>query len=178
MQQAVRRLMSAALAVIGTLSVHPHFRSGAVHLATPVKHVIVIFNENISFDHYFGTYPLAKNRPGETPFRAFLWRAIADNLMTPLNPNVLFHARSSPRICCAKTPTAPRVAARHSMAPAQPTRSASPHRRPPLRTKTTLPSRNRWRTTTARWTSSLAQPEPLGRRHRRPRPRRRPFPRA
>src|SRR5690242_6382602 len=24
---------------------------------TPIKHVVVIFGENISFDHYFGTYP-------------------------------------------------------------------------------------------------------------------------
>ena len=28
---------------------------------TPIKHVVVIFGENISFDHYFGTYPLAAN---------------------------------------------------------------------------------------------------------------------
>ena len=26
---------------------------------TPIKHVVVIFQENISFDHYFGTYPHA-----------------------------------------------------------------------------------------------------------------------
>jgi phospholipase C len=25
--------------------------------ATPIKHVVVIFQENVSFDHYFGTYP-------------------------------------------------------------------------------------------------------------------------
>ena len=27
--------------------------------ATPIKHVVVIFQENVSFDHYFGTYPKA-----------------------------------------------------------------------------------------------------------------------
>src|SRR5271168_1423010 len=37
---------------------------------TPIKHVVVIYNENISFDHYFGTYPFAENNPGETPFSA------------------------------------------------------------------------------------------------------------
>ena len=37
---------------------------------TPIKHVVVIFQENVSFDHYFGTYPHASNLPGETPFRA------------------------------------------------------------------------------------------------------------
>ncbi|QHN04530.1 alkaline phosphatase family protein [Granulicella sp. WH15] len=35
-----------------------------------IKHVVVIFGENISFDHYFGTYPNAANLPGETPFTA------------------------------------------------------------------------------------------------------------
>jgi phospholipase C len=37
--------------------------------ATPIKHVVVIFGENISFDHYFGTYPNAANTDG-TPFQA------------------------------------------------------------------------------------------------------------
>jgi len=26
--------------------------------ATPIQHLVVIFQENVSFDHYFGTYPL------------------------------------------------------------------------------------------------------------------------
>jgi phospholipase C len=37
--------------------------------ATPIKHLVVIFNENVSFDHYFGTYPYAANTDG-TPFQA------------------------------------------------------------------------------------------------------------
>ena len=37
--------------------------------ATPIKHVVVIFQENVSFDHYFGTYPYATNKSGE-PFHA------------------------------------------------------------------------------------------------------------
>ena len=28
---------------------------------TPIQHVVVIFQENVSFDHYFGTYPFAMN---------------------------------------------------------------------------------------------------------------------
>ena len=35
--------------------------------ASPIKHVVVIFQENVSFDHYFGTYPHAANTSGE-PF--------------------------------------------------------------------------------------------------------------
>jgi phospholipase C len=37
---------------------------------TPIKHVVVIFQENVSFDHYFATYPHAFNLPGEIPFNA------------------------------------------------------------------------------------------------------------
>ncbi len=37
--------------------------------ATPIKHVVVIFQENVSFDHYFGTYPHATNTSGQ-PFGA------------------------------------------------------------------------------------------------------------
>ena len=32
---------------------------------TPIKHLIVIFQENVSFDHYFGTYPVAANTDGQ-----------------------------------------------------------------------------------------------------------------
>ena len=35
--------------------------------ATPIKHLVVIFQENVSFDHYFATYPHAANTDGE-PF--------------------------------------------------------------------------------------------------------------
>jgi phospholipase C len=36
----------------------------------PIKHVVVIFQENVSFDHYFATYPTAANPPGEPAFHA------------------------------------------------------------------------------------------------------------
>jgi phospholipase C len=38
--------------------------------ATPIKHLVVIFQENVSYDHYFGTYPYATNPPGEPAFHA------------------------------------------------------------------------------------------------------------
>src|SRR5467141_3907579 len=44
--------------------------NGGSSTKTPIKHVVVIFQENVSFDHYFGTYPHAFNLPGETPFHA------------------------------------------------------------------------------------------------------------
>jgi phospholipase C len=32
---------------------------------TPIRHVVEIFQENVSFDHYFGTYPQASNSDGQ-----------------------------------------------------------------------------------------------------------------
>jgi phospholipase C len=58
-----------------------------VRTATPVKHLVVIFQENISYDHYFGTYPHAQNNPGETPFKASKHTPINNNLLTPLDVN-------------------------------------------------------------------------------------------
>ena len=40
----------------------------ALTTTTPIKHVVVIFGENRSFDHYFGTYPNAQNPVGEPTF--------------------------------------------------------------------------------------------------------------
>ncbi len=42
--------------------------ANAAKTATPIKHLVVIFNENVSFDHYFATYPSASNPPGEPRF--------------------------------------------------------------------------------------------------------------
>src|SRR3984885_4572973 len=39
--------------------------------ATPIQHLVVIFQENVSFDHYFGTYPFAMNPEGEPAFYAY-----------------------------------------------------------------------------------------------------------
>ncbi|NYF78398.1 phospholipase C [Granulicella arctica] len=47
-----------------TVTITPTTQSAAI------KHVVVIFGENVSFDHYFGTYPNALNLPGETKFTA------------------------------------------------------------------------------------------------------------
>ncbi|MGA9153122.1 MAG: alkaline phosphatase family protein [Candidatus Nitrosopolaris sp.] len=38
--------------------------------STPIKHLVIIFQENVSFDHYFGTYPNATNPPDEPKFIA------------------------------------------------------------------------------------------------------------
>jgi phospholipase C len=61
---------------------------------TPIKHLVVIFNENVSFDHYFGTYPNAVNPEGEPVFEPAknTQRDINNLLMSPAlldnNPNL------------------------------------------------------------------------------------------
>jgi phospholipase C len=57
--------------------------------ATPIKHLVVIFQENVSFDHYFGTYPNAANTDG-TRFTAQPGTPTVDGLTADLlqrNPN-------------------------------------------------------------------------------------------
>ncbi|MCM2423654.1 alkaline phosphatase family protein [Streptomyces sp. RKAG293] len=44
----------------------PDHHPGGGATATPVKHLVVVFQENVSFDHYFGTYPVAANTDGTT----------------------------------------------------------------------------------------------------------------
>ena len=68
---------------------------------TPIKHVVVIFDENISFDHYFGTYPKAANTDG-TPFKAYPLTPKVNGLNHKLltdnpnayNPNRLTHEQA------------------------------------------------------------------------------------
>src|SRR5262249_10946185 len=43
-----------------------HAGSSAI-TTTPIKHLVVIFQENVSFDHYFATYPNASNRNSTEP---------------------------------------------------------------------------------------------------------------
>jgi len=63
--------------------------------ATPIQHIVVIFQENVSFDHYFGTYPNAANPLGEPQFTALpntptvngYTAALLTNNPNFLNPN-------------------------------------------------------------------------------------------
>jgi phospholipase C len=60
--------------------------------ATKIKHLVVIFGENVSFDHYFGSYPKAANNAGESPFVAQPNTPTPNNLVTPLDPTNKFAA--------------------------------------------------------------------------------------
>jgi phospholipase C len=68
----MHRLLSlflCALMVTGQLGI-PVAQASDLTTATPIKHLVIIFGENRSFDHYFGTYPNALNTKGEPQFHA------------------------------------------------------------------------------------------------------------
>ncbi len=59
--------------------------------ATPIEHLVVVFQENVSFDHYFGTYPKALNPLGEPRFEPLPDTPSVNGLNTALlahNPNL------------------------------------------------------------------------------------------
>src|SRR5258706_16273996 len=77
MEDLVMKFLSTIVAVlalgsllVGMVSAASVSQSSASDSTTPIKHLVVIFQENVSFDHYFGTYPNALNPAGEPAFHA------------------------------------------------------------------------------------------------------------
>ncbi|TCC41782.1 phospholipase C [Kribbella speibonae] len=82
----------AAFTAADAASYHP------ARTTTPIQHLVVIFGENISFDHYFGTYPNATNADG-TPFTADRHTPKVNGLSKKLltdNPNAYNPKRLAP----------------------------------------------------------------------------------
>ena len=65
--------------------------AAAVVPATPIKHVVVIFQENVSFDHYFGTYPgvngLSKDLLTNNPNKDASGKQVNPRRLDPTNIN-------------------------------------------------------------------------------------------
>jgi phospholipase C len=84
-------VVAAALASSTAAFAADYANPNKLKTATPIKHIVVIFNENRSFDHYFATYPNAANPAGEIPFVAKRHTPTAANLATAKlltnNPN-------------------------------------------------------------------------------------------
>ena len=55
-----------AIALVSVIAAGAASAKSSSGTRTPIKHVVVIFQENVSFDHYFGTYPKAANTDGQT----------------------------------------------------------------------------------------------------------------
>jgi phospholipase C len=95
--------MSPGSAATGTAAPKPNVAQGTIYkndakTATPIKHVVVLFDENVSFDHYFGTYPNAANTDGTT-FKAAKGTPSVDGLTQKLltqNPNLYNPKRLTP----------------------------------------------------------------------------------
>ncbi|MEX6508326.1 phospholipase C [Jiella sp. M17.18] len=71
MARASRSVAALASGVAAlTLSGSALAANSSADTSTPIKHLVVIFQENVSFDHYFATYPHATNPDGEPTFTA------------------------------------------------------------------------------------------------------------
>jgi phospholipase C len=84
MRRTTVRLVPLFLAIAFVLS---GSAAAAPQTATPIQHLVVIFQENVSFDHYFGTYPVASNPLGEPSFTA----APGTPAVNGLSPDLLQH---------------------------------------------------------------------------------------
>ncbi|GER84695.1 MAG: alkaline phosphatase family protein [Thermogemmatispora sp.] len=88
-------LMVILLGTVAAASAPAQLRTGATaarrSTVTPIQHLVVIFDENVSFDHYFATYPVALNPPGEPAFHARPGTPTVNGLTPSLlnhNPNL------------------------------------------------------------------------------------------
>ena len=89
-KESPMRLCLLALFLFPTLAAAADFKPAeTLPTTTPIKHLVVIYDENISFDHYFATYPNASNPPGEPVFVAQSGTPKVNNLTGLLtgNPN-------------------------------------------------------------------------------------------
>jgi phospholipase C len=93
MKNLVAPVVAAVIAGAGLAPVTAQaWDGGGAPTATPIKHLVVIFQENVSFDHYFATYPWAANPQGEPPFYAAPGTPTVNGLKGALltsNPNAL-----------------------------------------------------------------------------------------
>jgi phospholipase C len=84
----IAALLAAMTNVLPSIA-HANSQSDTTY---PIKYIVVIFQENVSFDHYFATYPVALNPSGEPAFYARpdtpSVNGLNETLLT-LNPNSL-----------------------------------------------------------------------------------------
>jgi phospholipase C len=90
----VGTVVVAVSALLGAMAAVPGAAAGdhaVPPTATPIQHLVVIYQENHSFDNYFGTYPHGANPPGEPAFHAKpgtpAVNGLSDALLTS-NPNL------------------------------------------------------------------------------------------
>jgi phospholipase C len=85
-----RDVLAFATIACGLAGVAHAAGAGGAETATPIRHLVVVFQENVSFDHYFATYPDATNPPGEPAFHATRGTPAINGLtgwLSTANPN-------------------------------------------------------------------------------------------
>lgn len=70
MRMSALRAPLFAVSALALMAGSAQAATTAPKTSTPIKHVVVLFMENVSFDHYFATYPKAANPEGEPAFNA------------------------------------------------------------------------------------------------------------
>jgi phospholipase C len=98
MRRVFATLVAGLMLNPGMVAAAPPSGNNDSKTATPIKHLVVIFQENVSFDHYFGTYPNALNLKGDRIFTAAAGTPSINGLSTALrtiNPNLLNSANGT-----------------------------------------------------------------------------------
>jgi phospholipase C len=116
----------AASVLGGSLAAYAATTSGSATAAittpatatTPIQHVVVLFDENESFDHYFGTYPNAANTDGTT-FTAYPG--------TPIPNNYISHPNLAAPVSASNPNGNPNLAAPYRLSPSQAYNSGESH---------------------------------------------------
>ena len=140
----------AMISTVGTTAAGanpPSLAAGAT--TTPIKHVVVIFQENVSFDHYFGTYPNADEHVRAS-------RSSAHGGRHGQRPGR--HAGPRRQGHAADQQPQPRRGGQPGRTRGASTPPTSTTSSPATRTTTTTTSRRR--STAARWTSSSRRSAP------------------
>src|SRR5580700_5817524 len=112
--RCVARMVVSLAGILPAASMLHAFQSPAPGYPTPIRYVVVIFDENNSFDHYFGVYPKAANPQGQPLFTAAAGTPAVNGLSGALrsiairmesNPSGWIAPRTSPAITITITPT-------------------------------------------------------------------------
>ncbi len=89
-------LSAAALVAVAGLG-----GQAAAQTTTPIKHLVVIFGENISFDHYFATYPNVLYPQGQPVSGAF---PDGETAFKPLNGSPSVNGVAQPAVTASAIP--------------------------------------------------------------------------
>ena len=83
----IKSMARLTAALIGLGLVAPLHSAPSGGTLTPIRHLVIVFQENVSFDHYFGTYPFAANPQGDPAF----YPKLSTPTVNGYTPALMFH---------------------------------------------------------------------------------------